>query len=473
MRLLRVMHRRGTCIARMHPNARPVGTGWYPKAPKGEHCARMAPERSSWNEITASAPRATRGFSPLDVQLGLLPGCLTPRLVEGQARLGVWIPSFRRASELLEYFTGVHSDESVARHNTEAAGAVYVEQQQEEAIRLEKECPPAPQGADKVQISADGVFVPLVGGDWMEVKTLAVGVVGEPEWEQGRWQVHTRELSYFSRGLSSEEFTRQSLVETRRRGVETAPLVCAPMDGALWLQEFVDWRRPDAVRILDFCHAAQRIAEVAPLAQGPGDPEGKVWLHEQLQQLQKKGPSALLETLRALHQQHPHEEKLRENLAYLEKRENQCQYPKYQALGLPIGSGIVESGNKEVVEGRLKGPGMHWAREHVDPIVALRDMACSDRWEEAWPLIEQGLRTRAGQRRQQRHEQRQDRCQSALIGQVQASQPPSEPPSAPRSTATLEACPAQPKAPASKRSCVPGPSHPWRRPFLTPKPCSN
>jgi len=38
----------------------------------------------------------------------------------------------------------------------------------------------------------------------------------------GEEVIKTTELSYFSRGLESEEFARQALVETHRRGVERA-----------------------------------------------------------------------------------------------------------------------------------------------------------------------------------------------------------------------------------------------------------
>lgn len=55
----------------------------------------------------------------------------------------------------------------------------------------------------------------------------------------------------------------------------------------------------------------------------------------------------------------------------------------------------MESANKLVVERRLKGSGMHWARAHVNPMV-LRAMACSDRWPEAWPQIVQRVRQQPG-----------------------------------------------------------------------------
>ena len=60
------------------------------------------------------------------------------------------------------------------------------------------------------------------------------------------------------------------------------------------------------------------------------------------------------------------------------------QYPQFQRDGWPIGSGMVESANKNVVEARLKGTGMHWQRKNVNPMLALRNAVCNDRWKEMW-----------------------------------------------------------------------------------------
>ena len=47
----------------------------------------------------------------------------------------------------------------------------------------------------------------------------------------------------------------------------------------------------------------------------------------------------------------------------------------------------MESANKLVVESRMKQAGMRWAPHNVDPMLALRNVACNDRWEEAWPQL--------------------------------------------------------------------------------------
>jgi hypothetical protein len=59
-------------------------------------------------------------------------------------------------------------------------------------------------------------------------------------------------------------------------------------------------------------------------------------------------------------------------------------YPHFRRCGYPIGSGSVESGHKRVVQRRLKGAGMRWAEHHLDPMLALRDLVCNDRWDAGW-----------------------------------------------------------------------------------------
>jgi hypothetical protein len=54
--------------------------------------------------------------------------------------------------------------------------------------------------------------------------------------------------------------------------------VCGIVDGADWCQQFFDSHRPDAVRILDFSHAAGYLAQIAQAAFGPGTAAAAAWL---------------------------------------------------------------------------------------------------------------------------------------------------------------------------------------------------
>jgi hypothetical protein len=346
-----------------------------------------------------------KGFFPLDEALALLPGVLTPHGHECLVRLSGWMP-FGKAAELLEDFMGIHISPIVSQKYTEGAGGAYVQIQKEAVEQLEKGNTPEEKGSDKLQISVDGAMVPLVHGIWAEVKTLVVGEVQPAVEENGERVVHTRKLSYFSRKVNAEEFQRLALVETHRRGVAKAQEVAAIMDGAEWEQGFTDYHCPQATRILDFPHAAEHVNGVGEFLYGEHTPESQAWLIERLHHLKHEGPNELLQELHNLRSQYPQAEAISGNLAYLEKRRDQMQYPQFQTEGWPIGSGIVESGNKLVVEARLKGSGMHWKESHVDPMLAIRNIICSDRWKDEWPKIEDKLRQQTRLRRSQLHQSR-------------------------------------------------------------------
>jgi hypothetical protein len=363
------------------------------------------------------APSVRRGFFPLDEELELWAGHFTPSVYEGMTRLGTWMP-FKRAVKEMKYFGQVSVTEATVRRTTEEAGAAYVAVQTAEVERLECTLPPAPAGPALQLLSVDGAFVPLVHQEWTEVKTLAVGTVGAPVLEKGERVVHTTDLSYFSRLAEAEAFERLALVETHRRGTETAQQVCAVTDGAEWEQGFIDHHREDAVRILDFSHAAEYVAAAGQAVLGEGTPVFHAWLKDTLHQLKHGQPDQVLTTLRARQVEarargsggEAAVETIQKSLTYLEKRQDHLHYAEFQALGYPIGSGSVESANKLVVEARMKGAGMHWARSHVDPMVALRNVACNDRWEEAWPQITAELRRQAAQHRVERRHKRTTRC---------------------------------------------------------------
>jgi hypothetical protein len=358
------------------------------------------------------ARSAVQGFFPLDEELALLPGSLTPSLQEDMVRLGARMP-FRSVVQELAFLKHVTTTETSVRRQTEKAGAAYVALQTEEVERLERTTPLPPHGAARQLLSADGAMVPLVHSEWAEVKTVVIGEIQPPVREHGQAVIHTTNLSYFSRLAEHETFSRLATVETQRRGTEGADLVCAVSDGAEWIQGFINVQRHDAVRILDFSHAAGYVAQVGQVVLGEETAEFKAWFATTLHALKHDSPQKVLQLLGDM--RHELEggaasaetlDRVRAAVNYLGKRRAQIEYAQFQAAGYPIGSGSIESGNKLVVEARLKGAGMHWARPHVNPMVALRNVLCSERWDEDWPQIARRLREQPLKERQRRQRAR-------------------------------------------------------------------
>jgi hypothetical protein len=383
------------------------------------------------------------GFFPLDDELALLPGNLTPRLQEALVRLSTQQPSFAKAAHELTFFTGATIHADTARRRTEAAGAVLLAQQTAEAAHILCAHPTAPPGPDTLVFSVDGAMVPIVGGQWREVRTLAVGEVQPPRPTPEGPLIQTTQLSYFSRLTDSTTFAELALPELHRRGIESAGRVGAVVDGAEWCQSFIDYQYAEAVRILDLPHAGEHITLFGQIATPEGPLVSPTECARLRQALKHDGPEGVLAELRTLVAAHPELPEAAKALAYLEKRQAQLDYPQFAAAGWPLGSGMVESANKLVVEDRLKGAGMHWAEMNVNPMLALRNAWCSDRWAESWQVIEREQRRQVVVQRQARRA----RHQPGL------GQPPAVPPARARAACVVPA--AAPPVLATK------PPHPW------------
>jgi hypothetical protein len=379
---------------------------------------------------------------------------LTPRGEETLVRLATWMP-FEPAQEMLQELTGMQVSKATARRATLSAGTAALAVGDAEVERLKRELPEAPVGADKQVMSADGAFVPLVGGQWAEVKTLVLGEVTRTK----RGEVCTQHISTFSRLSEVESFEEAALVETHRRGLEKAAQVCAVQDGAEWLQGFVDHHRADAVRILDFAHAAEAVSEIGEAVRAAGGRLPSMWLEGVLHRLKHQGPARVLKHLACLTGRYPGPG-AQEQLTYLQKREGHMQYPTYQEAGWPIGSGSVESANKVVVEARLKGAGMHWQRQNVNPMLVFRNAVGNGQWHETWGT---SVAQRQMLRTHRRRAKSQQRLTSAFWFLViwgtrvsRLSHPPVAVSTAPTAVASD----------AEHSTARPGSGYSWRKPFL-------
>jgi len=244
---------------------------------------------------------------------------------------------FAKAAALLACFTHTRVSESSAQRHTEAIGIAYEAVQLAEVEHIERDWPDVGAGPQKLLLGADGAMVPLLPGEWAEVKTLVVGQLGEPVERDGERVVPTHSLSYFWRLTDAETFQKLTLAELQRRCLETAGQVAAVSDGAEWIQGFVDYDCREALRILDFPHAAQRVCQIGEAVLGAAAASLAAWQQRQLHTLKHSGPEQVVAALRRFAAEHLTDQVVSENLAYLDKRLTQMQYPTFQAQGWPIG----------------------------------------------------------------------------------------------------------------------------------------
>jgi len=80
-------------------------------------------------------------------------------------RLGTCVASFTKAAELVKDGWGVAVSEATVRRQTERAGEAAARLQDEEAAALERELPEGKGAAERLQVSVDGSYVQVVGGE--------------------------------------------------------------------------------------------------------------------------------------------------------------------------------------------------------------------------------------------------------------------------------------------------------------------
>jgi hypothetical protein len=156
-------------------------------------------------------------------------------------------------------------------------------------------------------------------------------------------------------------------------------------DGAAWIQrQSREVFGAQAHFLCDFFHVSEYLAAAAPRCR-PAQPAQ--WRHTQQDRLKRGAVTPVIAAL-AEHlepQATPDEEApVRQGHRYLSQRLDALDYPGALALGLPIGSGMIESGHRHVLQARLKKAGTAWLPEHADQIAHLRVLRANQQWESFW-----------------------------------------------------------------------------------------
>jgi hypothetical protein len=135
-------------------------------------------------------------------------------------------------------------------------------------------------------------------------------------------------------------------------------------------------------QVLDNCHAAHHIS-LALKALGI-DEQDRMPLYRDLRTRLRNGEwRSVVQELQQLVDANPEIEQLQTELNYLRKHgeAGRLAYPTFRGLGLPLGSGAIESSIRRVINLRLKGNGIFWREENAESMLQLRALVMSDRWD--------------------------------------------------------------------------------------------
>jgi hypothetical protein len=158
-------------------------------------------------------------------------------------------------------------------------------------------------------------------------------------------------------------------------------------DGAKWIWNWVEDCYPQAVQILDFFHAVEKLGSYATL-QYPDSAERNKWMELQKQRLRNNEADQIIAALKRCTGSHKEAEKARtELIGYYENNLSRMQYKTYLEKGYLIGSGAIEAAHRNVIQQRLKLSGQRWSLTGAQQIANLRACKKSNLWNTVIDLI--------------------------------------------------------------------------------------
>jgi hypothetical protein len=172
-------------------------------------------------------------------------------------------------------------------------------------------------------------------------------------------------------------------------GAHKAAEITFVSDGADWIWDRVDGlvqrAELDPARvhtILDFYHASEHVADALRACHDLSEEERKS-LHKSMskQMLEPGGVTEVIERLSKLARGRRGKRVNRE-IRYLRKHVEHMRYAEWRAANVPIGSGVVESAIRRVINLRFKAASTFWREDHLAALLCLRCALKAGRWDE-------------------------------------------------------------------------------------------
>jgi hypothetical protein len=336
-----------------------------------------------------------QGHFPWDQILRLTPQGLTPGAQE-IVSLGGTQEAFGKAAEwTLRKMAGICLSESTVQRTTEAAGERLAEQLKRGQVFGPKKGWDWHQdacGRTCAYLSLDltGVMMQGAGGVKADGRMAYVGMIYNPQPRRPEDEELSKPcdgVRYLAGHYTLEELGTQMRRQAAQVGVGQAEQWIGLSDGGNGLETWFDVYFPLAVKILDFRHASEYLADLAKKYR-KGE-EAKTLMSSWCHLMKHEGGGAILEVLEGL-ERRPMNKETREQYDttthYIRNNLERMKYPEYLRQGWQIASGGIESACKTVVNQRLNMGGMRWCEEGSDAVCHLRALYRSDpdQWDAFW-----------------------------------------------------------------------------------------
>jgi hypothetical protein len=146
-------------------------------------------------------------------------------------------------------------------------------------------------------------------------------------------------------------------------------------DGAKWIWEMAERMCPEAIQILDFPHAVQHGIDCGKIVLDEDKDTLALWENRIRDLLSRGLIDFLLQELADCLELTPSKRKkksIQQLITYYKNNQSRMDYYSHREEGRIIGSGIVESSHRHVIQSRMKRAGQHWGTRGAEKMVRLR-----------------------------------------------------------------------------------------------------
>lgn len=288
--------------------------------------------------------------------------------------------SFRHAVACVREHYGFEINASAVRHATLQHAHRAEQRLQKEYEQPFRVLPAA--GAAQVVAEADGSMVCTVAPgprqgkkprDWKEIRLTAAQALGSTQ------------TCYAATFGEVDQVGRRWGHCTRQAGWGLNSQIHAVGDGAEWIRRQTrEVFGAQGTFLCDYYHVSEYLAQAAPSCRAKAPDQ---WRRTQQDRLKRGALDKVIEAL-AEHLEPsdtPEEQAPVTNAhRYLSNRTDCVDYPRALRLGLPIGSGMVESGHGHVLQARLKKGSAAWLVTNADRMANLRVLRANGHWLSLW-----------------------------------------------------------------------------------------
>ena len=345
-----------------------------------------------------------RGQAPVDCRYGIEPGKVTAGLAQLIALSGIK-ESFDEGRKWLQEYLLFEVSENTIRSETQKMGALQCqadqklvkEMQDEKSLQQRERSRPA--ACDILYGSIDAAKVRIEPRDpqekvlenretWRDLK-VGCWYAGEvvPVRQQSVRQkekaqregvlLRAKNKKYFCDIAEAKDFGKLLWATGCAAGADRAHRLVFICDGAVWIWNLIDQYFPHAIQIVDWYHAADRLKRIAEEVFSTLE-ERQTWLKQVTEDLWQGKVELVIEACRSLAKK---SKWAQQSLTYFCNNQERMRYDQFRTSHLLIGSGIIESGCKQIVSQRLKLPGAQWNLDGAILTAKARTAWMSGEWQ--------------------------------------------------------------------------------------------